>query len=188
VGSGHWGPKEACHHDRMAADDPGVTIRAASPADDEAVVRLIASYVAEANPRLLARTGWTIVPTGTEEVRRWVDVSRAECASILLALHGGSAIGTGTLRQLEPGIGEVKRMYVEPSHRHRGVGAALLDRLLEEGRRRDMALVRLDSAPFQERAHALYRDRGFTERGPYGGSETPPELIDTWHFFELALT
>jgi GNAT superfamily N-acetyltransferase len=177
------------HHHHMATDDPAVAIRTAAPTDDEAVVDLLHSYVAEANPQLLALTGRTIVPTDREEVRRWVAASRAERATILLAIHrGGSPIGTGTLRQLPPGVAEIKRIYVSPDHRGRGVGAQLLDALVDDGRRRGVGLIQLDSAPFQRGAHALYLDRGFTARGPYSGSETPPELIHTWHFFELNLT
>lgn len=173
----------------MAADDRAIAIRTTGPADDEAVVDLVHSYVAEANPLLLTLTGRTIVPTDPEEVQRWIAASRAEGATILLAIHrDGSPIGTGTLRQLAPDVAEIKRIYVPRSHRGSGVGARLLDALVDDARRRDMRLIRLDSAPFQHRAHALYRDRGFTARGPYPGSETPPELSHTWHYFELNLT
>jgi GNAT superfamily N-acetyltransferase len=173
----------------MTADGRAIAIRTAGPADDEAVVDLLNSYIAEANPQLLALTGRTIVPTDREQIRRWVAASRAEGASILLATYrGGSPIGTGTLHQLTPDVAEIKRVYVPQRHRGCGVGAALLDALIDEGRRRGMGRIRLDSAPFQHRAHALYLDRGFTARGPYPGSETPPELVNSWHFFELNLT
>lgn len=173
----------------MAVDRRAITIRTAGPADDEAVVDLLHSYVAEANPQLLALTGRTIVPTDREEVHRWVAASRVEGATILLAVdRDGSPIGTGTLRRLTPDVAEIKRIYVPRRHRGRGVGAMLLDALVHEGRRREMRLIRLDSAPFQHRAHALYLDQGFTARGPYPGSETPPELNQAWHFFELDLT
>ena len=172
----------------MASDDSAITIRTARTADDEAVVDLLHAYVAEANPQLLALTGRTIVPTDREAVHHWVTASRAEHATILLAIRrDGSPIGTGTLRQLVPGIAEIKRIYVSPPHRGRSVGARLLDALIDDSRRREAGLIRLDSAPFQHRAHALYLDRGFTGRGPYSGSETPPELIHAWHFFELNL-
>jgi GNAT superfamily N-acetyltransferase len=162
-------------------------IRAASSADDAQIVRLIDAYVAEANPRLMELTGRTIVPTDIHEVRRWVAASHDEGATILLAEDSELSFGTGTLRQHEPAVAEIKRLYVEPTHRHLGVGA-VLDGLLNEGRRRGVRLVRLDSAPFQQRAHALYRSRGFIPCAPYPGSETPPEVNAAWHFFERALS
>ena len=91
------------------------------------------------------------------------------------------------MRQLEPGVAEVKRMYVRPDARGRGVGSALLDELSATARDGGARVVRLDSAPFQRSAHMLYRSRGFLERGPYHGSETPGEESDVWNYFELTL-
>ena len=146
------------------------------------------AYVAEANPRLQALTGRTIVPADETLALRWVRSNRAAGALALLVMRGESAFGTGTVRQLDPGVSEIKRMYLRPEARGSGTGAALLDSLIAEARARGSSAVRLDSAPFQLQAHVLYRSRGFVEREPYPGSETPTELLATWRFFELRLT
>lgn len=167
---------------------PSFAVRPAGPDDDATVAQLVRAYVAEANPLLVALAGRTIVPADEALARRWVTSSRAEGALVLLVVRGESALGTGTLRQLDPGISEVKRMYVRPEARGSGIGGALLDTLVAEARARGSSAVRLDSAPFQLQAHVLYRSRGFVEREPYPGSETPAGLLAAWHFFELRLT
>jgi len=158
------------------------------PEDDATVAELVQAYVAEANPRLLALAGRTIVSADKAQALSWVASSRAEGALALLVTCAKSALGTGTLRQLDPGISEIKRMYLRPEARGSGIGGALLDRLVAEARARGSYAVRLDSAPFQLQAHVLYRSHGFVEREPYPGNETPAELLAVWRFFELRLT
>lgn len=87
--------------------------------------------------------------------------------ALLLAVAGDEALGCGGLVTLEPGIGEIKRMYVRPTARGRGVGAALLQALLSQGRAMGLARVRLDTAPELLEAQALYRRFGFVPIPPY---------------------
>ena len=171
----------------MAAARAGWTVRIAEADDAGALVDLVHAYVVEANPRLIELTGRTIVAADEAEARRWVSASRAEGAITVLTLDSRSALGTGTLRQLEAGVAEFKRIYVRPQFRGSGMGATLLDELLGLARCRGARVVRLDSAPFQLCAHALYRSYGFVERGPYRGAEVPEDLVNVWHFFELTL-
>jgi GNAT superfamily N-acetyltransferase len=167
---------------------PAFTVRPAGPEDDATVAELVHAYVAEANPRLLTLVGRTIVPADEALALDWVVSSRAEGALISLVMRGESAYGTATLRQLDPGVSEIKRMYLRPEVRGIGLGAALLDRLVAEAQARGSTTVRLDSAPFQHAAHGLYHSRGFVEREAYPGAETPAVLVTTWRFFELRLT
>ena len=55
--------------------------------------------------------------------------------AFVIAYVDGSPIGCGGLRQLSPGVGEIKRMYVEPGARKLGIGRAIL-RALEDARPR----------------------------------------------------
>ena len=106
---------------------------------------------------------------------------------VLLGYAEDQLAGIACLRQLGPGIGEVKRMYVRPGHRRIGLGRALLERLLDEAEQAAYALVRLDSAGFMTDAHRLYRGMGFREIEAYDGSEIPKEFQEHWVFMELAL-
>ena len=54
-------------------------------------------------------------------------------------IHGGQVgddvlIGMGAIRKVSEEIGEIKRMYIQPSHRGRGHGKQMLNKLLEAGR------------------------------------------------------
>lgn len=107
---------------------------------------------------------------------------------LLLLYTGGMPVGLGCLKELAPNIGEVKRMYVRPVARGRGLGRALLDRLLVEARAIGYTRIRLDSARFMAEAHRLYRAAGFRDIAPYAGSEIPPEFQMHWVFMEKPLT
>jgi GNAT superfamily N-acetyltransferase len=95
--------------------------------------------------------------------------------------------GIACLKALTDGIGEVKRMYVRPEARKRGLGRALLNRRLDEAPQLGYERVRLDSARFMIDAHRLYRTSGFHEIESYEGSEIPQEFQHHWIFMELEL-
>jgi len=104
--------------------------------------------------------------------------------SLLLARDRSDATGVIGLKSFAPGIAEIKRLYVVPEARGRGIGKRLLCRAIDEARRLFYARVRLDShAPSMGAAIALYRGLGFVEIAPYG-----PDLGGAIVFFEKTLT
>lgn len=106
---------------------------------------------------------------------------------LLLGYMEDQPMGIACLKVLTDRIGEVKRMYVRPQARNRGLGRALLNRLLEEARQIGYKRVRLDSARFMTEAHQLYRSSGFQEVEAYEGSEIPKEFQNHWIFMERDL-
>ena len=103
---------------------------------------------------------------------------------LLLGYVQDAPMGIACLKALKDDIGEVKRMYVRPPARKRGLGHALLNQLLEEARQIGYARVRLDSARFMTEAHKLYLTSGFREIKAYEGSEIPVEFQIHWIFME----
>ena len=84
-------------------------------------------------------------------------------------------------------MGEIKRMYVRPQFRGKGIGRASLEALVDEARESGYPKVRLDSARFMKAAQSLYRSAGFREVEPYPESEIPPDLQENWIFMERQL-
>ena len=106
---------------------------------------------------------------------------------LLLGYVEDQAMGIACLKPLTNKICEVKRMYVRPQARKRGLGRALLDQVLDEARQIGYERVRLDSARFMREAHQLYRTSGFREIEAYEGSEIPKEFQSHWIFMEREL-
>ena len=103
---------------------------------------------------------------------------------LLLGHCDGQIAGIACMRKLSQDVGEIKRMYVRPTVRRRGVGRALVRGLLDEARAAGYQRLRLDSTRFMAAAHALYRSFGFREIEPYEGSEIPKEFQTHWIFME----
>lgn len=84
---------------------------------------------------------------------------------VLLVGHDadGRAVAVGGLRPLGGGIGEIKRLYVVPGARSRGVGRALLAALEDAARALGYRAVRLDAGPEQRHSRALFASTGYRE-------------------------
>jgi len=123
----------------------------------------------------------------------WVEYMRADAAALpgpyvpprgglWVARANGAGVGCVALRPLDAATAEVKRMYVDPAWRGRGVGRALLETLIEAARERGYAILRLGTLDDMTAAQALYRSLGFAPIARY----RPDELVDT-RFYELPL-
>ena len=80
----------------------------------------------------------------------------------LLARHGGDAVGCGAVRTLDADHAEIKRMWVDPAVRGRGIGRRLLAALESAAAGLGRRTVRLDTTAFLTEALSLYRSAGYT--------------------------
>ncbi len=83
----------------------------------------------------------------------------------------GTRLGMGFLRPSGPDAMEIKRLYVPPSARGRGVGKALVETAIGIARNRGARALRLDSTRNLETALGLYRSLGFEDCAPYAESD-----------------
>jgi GNAT superfamily N-acetyltransferase len=98
------------------------------------------------------------------------DLTPARGGACVVGWAGDAPVAVGVVRRLAPGVGEIKRMYVVPEARGRGVGRALLAALEDAARALGYERVRLDTGVSQQHARALYASAGFGEIADYNGN------------------
>jgi GNAT superfamily N-acetyltransferase len=91
---------------------------------------------------------------------------------IYLLVSDDRVVGMGAVRRLEDGVGEIKRMYIQPEFQGRGLGKEMMTRLEWKARELGYLTLRLDTAWFLEAAVHVYRRAGFVERDKYPGTES----------------
>jgi putative acetyltransferase len=87
---------------------------------------------------------------------------------LLVAEFERKVAGCVALHKLEDSICEMKRLYLRPQFRGKGLGRALADRIIVEARQIGYQRMRLDTVePVMKDAVAMYRRIGFREIAPY---------------------
>jgi len=96
---------------------------------------------------------------------------------LLLAEFEGRLAGCVALHKLEQTICEMKRLYLRPEFRGKGLGRALAARIISEARQIGYERMRLDTVESAMRdAVAMYRRIGFREIAPYCRNPLPSAL------------
>lgn len=85
-------------------------------------------------------------------------------------LDGEVIVGCGALKALDAQHGELKSMRTAASHRSQGIGALMLQHIIDEARRRGYRRLYLETGamPFFAPARRLYARHGFVPCGPFG--------------------
>jgi putative acetyltransferase len=97
--------------------------------------------------------------------------------SFLVARDDGRAVGCGAIRILDAQTAEVKRMYVEPAHRGKGVGRAVLASLEAAARQLGARRLVLETGSHSPDALALYHGAGFLPIDCWGVYATSPTSV-----------
>jgi ribosomal protein S18 acetylase RimI-like enzyme len=101
---------------------------------------------------------------------------------VILAFAQDSVAACGALRELEPKIGEIKRVYVRADHRGPGFGPRLTRALLDRARELGYERVRVDTLPTMYSAIEFYQEMGFVPIPAYW-----PHPVPDSRFFEYDL-
>ncbi|HVQ25556.1 MAG TPA: GNAT family N-acetyltransferase [Planctomycetota bacterium] len=104
--------------------------------------------------------------------RELADLPRGYLA-LFLSCEEAVAAGCVGLREIDRDTAEMKRLYVRPAWRGRGLGRALAEAAIGAARAAGYGRIVLDSLPKMQEARALYGSLGFSEAAPYLASPTP---------------
>jgi len=97
-----------------------------------------------------------------------------ENVAFFVTRYRGEPVGCGGLKIFKGDYGEVKRMYVRPSHRGLGLGKAMLEHLAEYAVSQGVDLLRLETGIYQVEAIGLYERWGLQRRSPFGEYQKDP--------------
>jgi GNAT superfamily N-acetyltransferase len=131
------------------------------PADSDDVRRCFERYYAELDRRF--EGGFDVaaaLPLGLEDLtppRGLVLVARLE----------GAPVGCGAVKLGVPDVAEIKRMWVSPEARGRGLGGRILAQLEARGVVAGKTVARLETNRSLVEAVAMYRRRGYREVAPF---------------------
>jgi ribosomal protein S18 acetylase RimI-like enzyme len=146
MGAWHTGP--------VGQPGDGLQIRSYRPEDREGFARLVSEVLSE--------YGFTVDPVLEADL----DDPQHAYGAVWVATDEGEVIGSVAIRALDAGqVAELKRMYLKPAYRGRGLGRSLLAQAIEwAGSQRCQSIV-LDTSTTMTAAQRLYETAGFTRTG-----------------------
>lgn len=110
------------------------------------------------------------------ESNHLVDIAQLAAPNVhlLVAREQGRALGCGAFVLGANGQAEMKRVFVDPVARGKGIARAIMAALEREASRLGITLMQLETGIRQPEAIALYRKFGYAERGPFGAYKPDP--------------
>ena len=133
------------------------------PADTPPAVGLVDAMVSEMEP-LYGRIDVPEAPSASAQ-DMW-----APRGSFLVVLRGEVPIACGGIKPLDETACEIKRMFVVPAERGKGVAGFLLTALEDEARALGFSLARLDTGAKQPHAQQIYEAAGYRPIGNFNAN------------------
>jgi GNAT superfamily N-acetyltransferase len=135
-------------------------LQAATPHQWDEARRLVREYAASLNVDLSFQNF-------EAELQHFTSEYAAPRGAFILAREEDRYLACIGLRQFAEEIGEIKRLYVAPAARGRGLGRMLVERIIAVASEIGYRSVLLDTLPFMKEAQALYLSLGFQPTTAY---------------------
>jgi len=161
---------------------PGTTLRGVDwPKDIDKVRRLFQDYrqwlADHVDPAASAGSG---VPPGLALIDRLIaDLPGAygpPRGDVILGFAGDVVVACGALRELEPKVGDIKRVYVRADHRGPGFGPRLTQSVIDRAKELGYRRVRVDTTATMTAAIEFYQEMGFVPIPSYWPHPAPGAL------------
>jgi GNAT superfamily N-acetyltransferase len=102
-----------------------------------------------------------------QELEHFATEYAAPSGAFILAEDAEQFVACIGVRRFAEGVGEIKRLYVIPAARGRGLGRVLVERIVAEARQLGYRSLLLDTLPFMKEAQSLYLSMGFRPTTAY---------------------
>ena len=103
-----------------------------------------------------------------------IETLERDNVTFLAAFVAGEVVGCGAVKRMPGRYGEIKRMYVDPNARGRGVGRALIEALESSLLADGIDVARLETGVRQPEALSLYERCGYVRIPPFGEYREDP--------------
>jgi len=135
-------------------------VQAQAGSDYEAAGRLFREY-----------SEWLGIDLGFQRFEEELECLRHMYAlpegGIILAKEDGHFIACAGVRKIDTESAELKRMYIQPSHRGLGIGKQILQKAMQLAKDCGYIKMKLDTLNTMEPAMELYKSAGFVEIPAY---------------------
>jgi GNAT superfamily N-acetyltransferase len=138
----------------MAREDSGVLRIESVPSDVPPATELVEAMIQDV-AQMYGRIDVPGAPSATP-----ADMAPPGGAFVVV-FDGDDAVAGGGIKRLDADACEIKRMYVVPEARGRGLGRVLLEALEAQARRLGYRVARLDTGPQQPGAQRMYETAGY---------------------------
>ena len=103
-----------------------------------------------------------------EEREFFVQFNNIYIQNVVVAYENNEAIGCGAFKEYELNVAEIKRMFVNPNHRNKGIAKMILQELINWSQEENFTTAILETAQKLKPAIALYQKFGFEITPNYG--------------------
>ena len=143
-------------------------LQASQAAEARRVIYTVAFFLFHDRPTLEESIAYYEQDWPIPDVEDFQHVYLENGGTFLVIRDGAAIIGTGALRRLEEGVGEIKRLWLLPQYHGQGLGYRMMQALIAVAREKGYTRLLLQTSPFyQPRAFAFYRQLGFYELPRY---------------------